>query len=85
MKIILEHDDDCPLGTNGLRAYWEARDALLSTVPGASRTAKDREALLQADFELEQTMRCKCGYFPAMLHAIDAGRKGEPKRTDVNK
>jgi len=61
MKIVIEHDDDCPLGREGLRAYWEARDALSSTPPEARATPEDQEALAVAEFELECKQVCECG------------------------
>src|SRR5947208_12909452 len=61
VKTIIEHDDDCPLGRNGLRAYWEARDALKDLPPEARATGKDREAIAQAEFELECRQACTCG------------------------
>jgi len=60
MQIITIHDPNCPLGENGLRAYWEARDALSSTPPEARATEKDREALAIAEMELESKQRCNC-------------------------
>lgn len=67
MKIRYEHDPDCPLGENGLRAYWEAREALASTPPEARATQADKEALAMAEFELEQKARCNCGALAAQL------------------
>lgn len=61
MQIRLEHDANCPLGVNGLRAYWEARDALSSTPPEARATEHDRADLAAAEFELEEKQRCTCG------------------------
>lgn len=61
MRIIQEHDFDCPLGVNGLRAYWEARDAFSSMPPEARATADDREALAIAEHELESKQKCNCG------------------------
>lgn len=61
MKVVMQHDDNCPKGENGLRAYWEARDALSSTPPEARATEEDRFSLLMAEAELEQKQRCNCG------------------------
>lgn len=61
MKIIIEHDADCPLGRNGLRAYVEARDAFATMPPEARSTEKDRRALAAAEFELDQKQICTCG------------------------
>lgn len=60
-KIIILHDDDCPQGTNGLRAYAEARDAFASTPPEARATDKDRADLAAAEYELEKAQECNCG------------------------
>jgi len=54
MKVIIQHDADCPLGINGLRAYVEARDAFATMPPEARSTEKDRRALAAAEFELDQ-------------------------------
>jgi hypothetical protein len=61
MRIGIFHDYDCPLGVNGLRAYWEAREALSSTPPEARATAEDRFALAEAERELEEKQICNCG------------------------
>jgi hypothetical protein len=61
MKTLVLHDDDCPLGTNGLRAYWEARDALSSLPPEARSTPEDKMAIALADIELEWKQICNCG------------------------
>lgn len=55
------HDDDCPLGENGRRAYWEAREAFASTPPEARSTDADRIALAFAEHELEEKQVCTCG------------------------
>ena len=61
MKTIFAHDDDCPLGTNGLRAYHEACAALSSLPPEARNTDKDHADIAQAWFELEEHHKCNCG------------------------
>jgi hypothetical protein len=61
MKIIVSHDDDCPLGTNGLRAYSEARSAFSSMPPEAIATQEDREGLAMAELALEEKQVCICG------------------------
>ena len=61
MVIKFLHDDDCPLGTNGLRAYQEAREAFASTPPEACRTEEDLIALAFGEWELEQKQVCTCG------------------------
>lgn len=61
MKILIQHDDECPLGTDGLRAYSEARDAFTSTPPEARRSQKDIEDLFMAEAELELRQKCTCG------------------------
>ena len=61
MKVIIQHDADCPLGINGLRAYVEARDAFATMPPEARSTEKDRRALAAAEFELDQKQICTCG------------------------
>lgn len=73
MKIRFEHDPDCPLGENGLRAYWEAREALASTPPEARTTQADEEALAMAEFELEHKQRCNCGLDPYNDHDPSCG------------
>jgi hypothetical protein len=57
----IKHHPDCPKGLNGLRAYWEARDALSSTPPEACSTSEDRIALICAENELERKQVCICG------------------------
>lgn len=61
MKVTIEHDDDCPLGTNGLRAFDEAADALASTPPEARATRKDKFAIADAWSELQEKQFCTCG------------------------
>lgn len=68
MRIRIEHDFDCPLGENGFRAYWEAREALASTPPEARATQADREALAMAEAELELKMVCNCGALLAQVN-----------------
>jgi len=60
------HHPDCPLGENGLRAYWGARDAFASTPPEARATDADREALAIAESELEEKQKCTCGCPPGV-------------------
>lgn len=55
------HHPDCPLGENGLRAYWEARDAFSSTPPEARATEADRITLAFAEQQLEENQKCNCG------------------------
>lgn len=55
------HHDDCPFGVNGLRAYWEARDALASLPPEALATYEDKIAAATAAYELEEKQVCTCG------------------------
>lgn len=62
MKVQLLHDDSCPFGSDGLRLYSEARDALAGTPPEARATIEDRANLAQAEFELDQKQVCACGY-----------------------
>lgn len=61
VMIRAYHDDDCPLGTNGLLAYHEAREALAATPQEARSTPEDQAALALAEFELEATRVCTCG------------------------
>lgn len=61
MQIVILHDPNCPKGENGLRAYWEARDALSSTPPEARATDEDKIALVLAAIQLEQNQVCMCG------------------------
>jgi hypothetical protein len=61
MLIILQHDDDCPLGVNGLRAYAEACEALASTPQEARTLPEDKIALAAAWVDLEKHHRCTCG------------------------
>lgn len=65
MRVRFEHDDNCPLGENGLRAYDEARDALAYTPPEALATEQDRIAHMMATVELEDKQRCTCGALEA--------------------
>jgi hypothetical protein len=60
-RVKIEHHEDCPFGTSGLRAYWEARDAFSSTPPEARVTEEDRVALAKAERELEEKQVCRCG------------------------
>jgi hypothetical protein len=60
-RTVILHDFDCPLGVNGLRAYWEAREAFASMPPEARATEADREATAVAELELEQKQKCNCG------------------------
>jgi hypothetical protein len=60
VKILIEHDHDCPLGVNGLRAYQEAREAFAGTPPEARATDQDRAALAQAEQEFELKQVCRC-------------------------
>ena len=60
-QIKMIHHSDCPLGENGLRAYWEARDALSSLPPEARNTEEDKVAIAIAEFQLEQIQVCRCG------------------------
>ena len=55
------HHPDCPLGENGLRAYWEARDAFASFGALPEATEADRIALAIAENELEEKRKCTCG------------------------
>jgi hypothetical protein len=59
--IVIEHDPDCPLGKNGLRAHAEAAEALSSTPPEARATAEDMARLTKAWSELEAKQVCRCG------------------------
>ena len=59
MKIVVQHDANCPLGENGLRAYWEARDALSDIPP--EYTLEDRIAHSAACQQLEDIQVCRCG------------------------
>ena len=59
MRIVLDHDPDCPLGVNGLQAYWEAREALYD-IP-AEYTLEDRMAHAAAGQQLEDIQVCRCG------------------------
>lgn len=61
MRIVKQHDFDCPLGVNGLSAYWEARDALSSLPPEARATEEDLVAIAIAGYELEASQVCTCG------------------------
>ena len=58
---VIEHDPDCPLGKNGLRAHAEAAEALSSTPPEARATAEDMARLTKAWSELEAKQVCRCG------------------------
>jgi DNA-binding NtrC family response regulator len=60
MQIKILHDDNCPLGTNGLQAYAEARDAFSTMPPEVCNTEELREALAVAETELEEAQVCKC-------------------------
>lgn len=60
-QIVYKHHADCPLGENGLRGYWEARSALSNMPPEARATQADRDALYEAEFELERKQVCNCG------------------------
>lgn len=55
------HDDDCPLGENGMRAYQEAREAFASTPSEALSNVEDRIDLAIAEAELESKQVCTCG------------------------
>jgi predicted RNA-binding Zn-ribbon protein involved in translation (DUF1610 family) len=68
-KTCLFHHPDCPLGENGTRAYFEARDALSNLPPEARATDADREAIAIAEHELEATRVCKCGLSASMEEA----------------
>lgn len=72
MRIKVEHDADCPLGENGLRAYWEAADTLACTPPEARATEQDREALHLAEHELEARQVCNCGAVAICAAALAA-------------
>jgi hypothetical protein len=61
MKTIILHDDDCPRGTNGLRAYSEAREAMSSCAAVPELTGEDRADLAAAEWELERKQVCTCG------------------------
>jgi hypothetical protein len=61
MRIVIEHDYDCPKGINGLRSYWEAREAFAAMPPEAKTTEADKIALAIAESELESKQRCTCG------------------------
>jgi hypothetical protein len=73
MKIKLEHDDDCPKGLNGLRAYSEARDAFASLPPEAHATPQDREANAIAEHELEAKQVCTCGVASLQAFVVGVG------------
>lgn len=64
MKILVVHDDNCPLGVNGLAAYWEARDALSDIPP--EYTDEDRIAHAAACRQLEDIHVCRCGASEAL-------------------
>ena len=59
MKIVVQHDANCPLGVNGLAAYSEAADALSDVPP--EYTLEDRIALSAARQQLEDIQVCRCG------------------------
>lgn len=61
MKVVIQHDDNCPLGPTGLRMFDEAVDALASTPPEARATSEDRFALALAWSQLRLKQRCNCG------------------------
>ena len=61
MKVVIQHDDNCPLGPAGLRMFDEAADALASTPPEARATSEDRLALALAWSQLQWKQRCNCG------------------------
>lgn len=61
MRVRILHDEGCPLGTNGLRAYQEAREAFASLPPEARATEEDILANGIAELELELLMKCNCG------------------------
>lgn len=71
MKIVIEHDDDCPLGVNGLRAYDEARAAFSTPVP--ELVPQDRVDLAIAEHELEEKQRCTCGMVQ-MVKLLEEGK-----------
>ena len=76
MKILVVHDDNCPLGLNGLEAYWEAREALADIPP--EYTLEDRIALSAVWQQLEDKQVCSCGAEEAKKQAKvwqDWGRK----------
>lgn len=55
------HHPDCPLGVNGMRAYWEACEALADTPPQFRSTPEDAAAWHQACQELVLSHTCTCG------------------------
>lgn len=68
------HHPDYPLGENGLRAYWEARDAFSSTPPEARATDEDKIALAIAEQQLEDNQKCRCGLSQLNIDRTETGQ-----------
>lgn len=61
MQLKREHDANCPLGVNGLRAYWEALDQLNWHRPDEMTMQHYRSVVAAEIRELEEKQRCTCG------------------------
>lgn len=81
MKWTIEHDEDCPLGVNGLRAFDEAAYALASLPPEALVTRQDKFARAQAWMDLEAKQHCTCGADEARAEIIRSEYHRKPSTT----
>ena len=61
MRIVVQHDFDCPLGSLGLVMFSQAVDELANTPPEARTTIADKKALLDAWRHLDSKQVCTCG------------------------
>lgn len=81
MRVTIEHDYDCPLGSRGLEQFSEATDALSSTPPEARATIADKRALAQAWVDLLAKHHCTCGALEEIKRREEAAYRAESSAT----